>query len=511
MKRKIETFAIGVISILLLSSCQLVNPFETTYSSQSATNNTDPTNATTVTKNGSGYFQKMISATGRQTMPSVGNAKMLVVPVVFQDNKTEYTSSTAEGKAILSDLNTGFFGTAADTNYWESLSSFYYKSSYGKLNVTGTVTDFFYLGQTVASYQSEIKTAANTSATKNVTDITNGILEEAYNYFFNNKTYDYNEYDSDGNGIIDSIHLVYCYPYTSRDATSLLWAYTYWDTSAAYAHIDNYSWSSYDFMHTGTKTGTDAHTFIHETGHQLGLDDYYSYDNPARSPLGGLDMMDNNILDDDSMSKYNLDWITPTIAEANKTYTLKPFESSGDALILAKGFNGTCFDEYFIMEYYTPTGLNELDSTTRYDNSPLGFTIPGLKILHADQRIGKFVYSSTYQEYRWDNHYYSNVDPITSGNQAYEIISSNTPSYCYDSKNYALISLVQASGLTNLMKSDSISVHNALNTDLFTTSSNVFGNSVYKNYITDEGFAMNNTVNISSLTSTGITLTIGTV
>ena len=59
----------------------------------------------------------------------------------------------------------------------------------------------------------------------------------------------------------------------------------------------------------------DAHTFIHETGHLLGLDDYYDYNDyrGAKGGLYGADMMDNNIGDHGSVNKLLLGWIEPTV------------------------------------------------------------------------------------------------------------------------------------------------------------------------------------------------------
>ena len=142
----------------------------------------------------------------------------------------------------------------------------------------------------------------------------------------------------------------------------LLWAFTSWNTTSS-APISVYCWASYGFMQKDARLKKkDAHTFIHETGHMLGLEDYYDT-GYSLSPFGGLGMMDYNILDLDVYSKWALGWIDPkTITNSTKltnkglTVTLKPFESSGDALVVGlPNNNGWYGEEYIILEYYTPT------------------------------------------------------------------------------------------------------------------------------------------------------------
>lgn len=108
--------------------------------------------------------------------------------------------------------------------------------------------------------------------------------------------------------------------------------------------------------------------------------------------------------------KWALGWIDPrAITNSTKltnkglTVTLKPFESSGDALVVGlPNNNGWYGEEYIILEYYTPTGLNERDSQYAYGSySPLsgssypkGFTQSGIIAYHVDSRYGIFTASS---------------------------------------------------------------------------------------------------------------------
>jgi M6 family metalloprotease-like protein len=362
------------------------------------------------------------------TVPSVGNSKLLVVPVYFSDYTPEKLG--LDETEVIDNLNKGFFGESNVTG-WESVSSFYKKSSYGKLNLTGMVTDLFNVGETLKYVMNK---ATNEEETSNVTyyilDKVNVWLKEKYDL----ETL--KSYDTDNDGYIDGIWLVYLNKYLNgetnkeyykehegwangfetRKGTSdyinyqkftwSLWAYTYWryyedneiDASSSYPYPHCYAWASYDFFKEGgytagleNKTLVDSHTFIHETGHMLGLDDYYSYDG-VDAPVGGLCMMDNNIGDHEAFSKYLLSWVEPKIVQEAGSFTLKPFEDSGECLLVparVSNFNNSPYSEYLLIEYYTPTGLNELDATNEYASGARMFTKPGILVYHIDARLVK--------------------------------------------------------------------------------------------------------------------------
>ncbi len=65
--------------------------------------------------------------------------KLLVVPVSFTDQRK------AASEAVRQDIGKTFFGKASDTG-WESVASYYYKSSRGQLTLTGEVTQWIDLG-----------------------------------------------------------------------------------------------------------------------------------------------------------------------------------------------------------------------------------------------------------------------------------------------------------------------------------------------------------------------------
>ena len=67
-------------------------------------------------------------------------------------------------------------------------------------------------------------------------------------------------------------------------------------------------WASYEFMNDSGTNRIDAHTYIHETGHLLGSDDFYS--NEDYDPVGDLEMQSYNVGDMGAFSKFQFGWST---------------------------------------------------------------------------------------------------------------------------------------------------------------------------------------------------------
>lgn len=325
-------------------------------------------------------------------LPSTGDVNVLVFPIAFTDQTvpTNYKDT----------LTKAFNGTSEETG-WESLNSYYQKSSYGKLNISATVMDVYNTNEKFnqsADYDSAI-------------DLT--YLHQVLSYY--DSTINYNDYDANNDGYIDCVYLVYLAPYSTED-DSVWWAFTSKDeTPEKYddKQTDFYMFLSYDFFtdpfimddedeSKDVYININSQTIIHETGHALGLDDYYDYD-ISKGPVGGIgggDMMDYNVGDHNAYSKTLLGWITPTIL-INKDYTatLKSFGASGDAIIVAKDWNNSYFGEYYIIDFYTCDGLNEASKGT----SGL-FAVNGVRIYHIDSTLSK-TKDSIWEVTEYDNSY----------------------------------------------------------------------------------------------------------
>lgn len=382
-------------------------------------------------------------------LESTGTQKLLVIPVEF----TDYPASALDdqgGETTRQKIQDLFFGEAEDTA-WESVSSFYEKSSYGALNLAGTVTPWFQSGMTAE----EFATLEPSGDYADYYEPTWSMGTAAIEWYKQYTGSDLKEFDQNSDGFIDAVWMVYSAPNQtngvgySADVADVMWAYVYWNyNNYNAADVDDpkpftYGWASYDFMYEGYgDTQIDAHTFIHETGHLMGLDDYYTYDGKSDwGAAGAIDMMDNNVADHNGYSKMYLDWILPTVIDGTKnsvTLTMTPFQDSGDVIIIGNDWNGSAFDEYLMLEFYTPTGLNEKDSTVRYSNNRKAMTQPGIKLYHIDSRLGKYNYNT--------GAYMGYTDTLSNGTGAYAYIAqSNTASRSQDS-THKLVHLIEGNG-----------------------------------------------------------------
>ncbi len=456
----------------------------------------------------------MDEASGTICLTPDGTQKLLVIPVIIDDYAANATSANRER------IYQTFFGNPSDTS-WESLSSFYYKSSFGKLLLQGSVSDWYDCGFTASALAAQKSSDASFDPTWTV-------LRGAVAWYKETYHTDATEFDNDGDGRIDGVWLVYSAPDLQNDRNipqgNLFWAYTYWDnrekasTSSPTACV--YCWGSYDFMDTGYGTsGTDAHTFCHETGHMMGLEDYYVSSKISGTknygPMGLIDMMDGNIIDHNAFSKFALGWIDPLVVSGATSLTLKPSATSGQAVLIpsSDSWNGSAFDEYMLLEYYTPDLLNLADSQTAYPNRYPAFTENGVRIYHVDERLARAIVSGSSASYSY-------TDTLVHSASSYTIRAhSNSNAYNVLDKNFRALQAIDCTQKRNFDTecSGSGTRYHADNTTLFqdgdTFSFDAYQNS-FPNYYYNSKSTMNDgstfpyQITFSAMSSEGITLTI---
>lgn len=429
-------------------------------------------------------------------MKSTGAMKLLVVPVVMGGEVSFTAEKLARIQSVFFDENLSAKG---DGNYF-SLAEYYHRTSLGKLTLTGEVAPVLSCTDTVASLEATSTYVPGVPAYQ----------------FWKAQTADYlKSYDSDNDGYIDGIVFVYSAPFKSSDG--YYWAFTSTfakqeDTSKP--SLGRHIWMSVDFLQSDGYTN-DGHTIIHEFGHMLGLRDYYPTDS-AYLALGGMSMMDYNILDHDPYSKMMLGWAEPLYYSlptgSSQTITLKPFETSNQFVLLNDNWDHSSLDEYLLIEYYTPTEINALDSAKRYISTTaqrsLGFTKPGIKIYHVDSRIAKLTYNTTSAAYAFSE-YVKEIPTTKEDGTYYQIGASNSTKDSYTDarrqgryKQIALVENKSENALQNGATADDDSLFHK--GDAFHSDDNVY----LPNGVFDDKSSIGYSLEIGALSDDGATITI---
>ncbi len=313
-------------------------------------------------------------------MPSTGEVPLLVVPMDFKDKEG--------GKTGLGYIESAFNGDSS-LNQYVSVAEYFDESSCGRLHLKPYVLQDYFRSTNypkVSDLASITSDSGTTSALSTLygeckTWITKAHPEldlDAYSFRTKN-----------GKSILP-IYFVYNAPYageyessSSLNRSNMLWAFTV-------SRPAPISWSSIDMLHPSDGK-VDAHTFIHETGHLFGLDDYYdphSSEAISRlSPLGRMDMMDCSLGDHNAFSKMLLNWERPYVPTSDCSITIHQSSGNNECILLGKDWNKTMFGSYLLMELYTPTGLNYVDTYYRNDITMKLFETPGIKIYKVDSSL----------------------------------------------------------------------------------------------------------------------------
>ena len=354
-----------------------------------------------------GQKQPVTGITGG-TMPSRGNVKGILLTVEFEDEK--FTSR------FKNNIYKGFFGaenTASAAYPRESVSAYYKRSSYGKLNLSGEA--FHYVSpKTRDSYNNKKK--INSVLYREVfeawkADILSrkpdGMSDSEY------LTEYFSRFDSDGDGCMDAVYIIY-----AGDNTG--WGSQWW------SYRTNFN---YTFQGTGVRTkslvfmqswknniSSCVKTGIHETGHMLGLDDYYSYEKPKYNKMMAFDMMFNKAGDHDGFSKMMLGWLDRDqvrIITSNTRMTLESFSDTSKggpkvAIITTKDEleRFGIYSEFILAEYYTPTGNDRVPKSYN--------TRSGLRLYHIFAKL-----NAKQNAFRASNRYNSKIPLISAMDKDY--------------------------------------------------------------------------------------------
>jgi len=231
------------------------------------------------------------------------------------------------------------------------------------------------------------------------------------------------DYDGNSDGKIDHVILYYGANYHCfRNGYTVSSA---WCRRTKQSNFSNYSWISVMDMYgraglnagsnqlseadLAGRYGLDCRTTIHEFGHALGLYDVYDTNKLATVPTS-FTMQSNDNGGHDPYNMMALGWAKPYVFDSSDTtlaneinVTINDFQASGDVILLTSNWNATkqIFDEYILLELYTPTGLNA------YDAIKTGYAdCVGIRVWHVNATINsatkEHAYSNNSAETNYD-------------------------------------------------------------------------------------------------------------
>jgi hypothetical protein len=209
-------------------------------------------------------------------------------------------------------------------------------------------------------------------------------------------------------------------------------------------------------------------------------------------------MMDYNVGDHNGFSKAVFGWLTPKVVTKPTDVSLRPLYQQPDVAIIPINYDDTLLDEYLLIEYYQPQGLNQKDSIQQFAGYyPRTFSIDGIKIYHIDARLGRFIRGLGSFQF---SDYVRNIG-VRTNDVYYGIANSNTASRSAVASN-KLLRLLEPDGSTRLRHG-----YVATNRSLFTEGM-AFDETNYPNYTFNNGTIFNYSITIDTIDTEVATISI---
>ena len=240
---------------------------------------------------------------------SVGAAHVLGLRITFPDHQFEENDTLDALQSIIGPKTQNAAVPAGTSPFpYESLSAYYYRASYGKLSLTGETFDY------AAKYERDYYT----NNPKSLVAEALAALDESE---------DLSRFDANEDGKLDAVYVHFAGPDTG-------WGSVWWSNESTASDPTLYEDGSVRLWNMvllaeNSSNSWAARTIIHETGHVLGLPDYYS----ARSQTGQgsdhsgiltFDMMMQNMGDHNGYSKWLVGWLpeekTPASSRTKTAY-----------------------------------------------------------------------------------------------------------------------------------------------------------------------------------------------
>lgn len=311
--------------------------------------------------------------------PVTGDVKVLAIQVEFQDMTFEDSKIYPED--IFYQMFNNTEGSETLPYPYESLHAYYLRSSYGQLSFSSGDVYRCTLSKNRADYDGSFSGEQD-------------LLREVFELL--DEEIDYNDYDSDGDGCVDAVYINFAGENTGWASTWWSHKYNFQDTEF---ELDGQKFGGYVFLETDTDYGYGCQTIIHESGHILGLPDYYASPYSSGHGLQTTDMMNNNNGDHNGFSKWLLGWIPDeniqkvTKTDGEQDISLAPIssESLTDQKLIAviAPEDTSIYSEYFLVQYDEPI-----------QNNTYAASETGYRVFHVDAQLN---YEGT--DFMYDNLY----------------------------------------------------------------------------------------------------------
>jgi M6 family metalloprotease-like protein len=316
-----------------------------------------------------------------QGMPTKGTNDVLIFLIDWPDNQHN------DARNSLASVTSKVLGAGEGGYPTESLRLFYERASYNQLFIQGDVLGWYRFSGNRAAYEPTAggSTAQNQALLR--------IFQEVVDHY--DDTIDYSKFDNDGDGEVDYFAVIWSGP--DNGWANFWWGYQ-WSLFSGNltrdgVRFNEFSWQWESRPPGGTFT---PDVLIHETGHGLGLPDYYDY-RAGQGPdggVGGLDMMARDG-GHNSFSKFMLEWLTPdVVGTGGRNITLRALGQNPDSVAIFPGYAGTSpYFEYFMVE-----------NRHRVGNDSAGMPSNGMLIWHVDARpnarLDDFEYDNSYTDHK---------------------------------------------------------------------------------------------------------------
>lgn len=293
-----------------------------------------------------------------RSMPTHGEGRIAVFLIDFPDYRNNNPVATREYYDKL------YFSGGVETNWGETtVAEFYREQSYGKLNLSGYVFDW-YTAKHERSYYDYRKAE---------------LVMEAAEYY-RAQGADFSQFDGDGDGVIDAITYHFAGDY-SIDRNSP------WYLGLKYDHggtIGDMKFTTMVQLNEGAQAGwcKMIESICHELMHTLGMPDLYSEVELEIDIV--QDLMSKNKRMINPYTKILLGWIDTVKVITRDTNNIRldvyGDKSPGSVAIVTDSFNGL-FDEFYLVAYrqygeYTYAVIWHIDA--RLNESGSGFAYQNL-------------------------------------------------------------------------------------------------------------------------------------